>query len=102
MIKMRETQLFCQKVGDRYRNFYKSEKIVKTCGDTEPIIPVIVRELPQPTENCYWGFWFNDTQSFSFVYKSLVLLDICFAGGYKEAEKRGDGFCLPVEIITQS
>lgn len=41
---MRQTRLFCHKKNGGYRNFYPNEFCVRMCGNTDPIVEVLVTE----------------------------------------------------------
>ena len=94
--------MFCQYIQGRneswYAHFFMHPGAVKMCG-SEPVLKVVVKELPKEVPGCYWAFWEEKSQEFQYVYPVKQLVEICFHYGIKAEEEKGNGRLLPVAII---
>ena len=80
--------------------FFPAPEVTRLNG-SEPVHRAIVRELPEKVEDCYWGWWDNEDQAFTHVYPVRPLVSMCLPYGIQAHEERGEGICLPVEIIDK-
>lgn len=101
-----QTTLFCMKTPTPkdpkkpYRNFYPTRRTVQLCG-TDPVVQVSVSEAPDARdEDCYWGWWDNDKQHFSFVYSWAGAVEMCFPGGTERMTSLGYGRLCKV-LVTE-
>lgn len=98
----KHTVMYCTSYQDGYRNFYGSVRQVTMCltgpDDKTPIYSVDVTE--DDANGTMWAWWDAQRSSFSMVYKTRQVLEICFPYGIDVEEKRDRGKACKVSITA--
>lgn len=101
---MKESTLFCQELDGRngkwFGHFFNHPRLTMMCGK-EPVHRVIVRQLPEIKDGCYWAFWSNQDLAFCNVYPTKSLVDMFILMELRVRKRQNEGILLPVEIIDQ-
>lgn len=82
--------------GFLFINIYRSRTQVGMCGaKPEQIVKVTVKESD---EGEHWGWFDNDTGSYSMIYPSRTQVEMCFTYGYAIEEERGRGRLVQLKV----
>lgn len=102
MEEKRRSILHCQiaphhKEGSYYTHFMANPNVVQLHDETSAVYQAEVEQC-EDSPGVYWGWWENQKQAFTMVYRTRSILNMCFPYGFDIEEKKGRGHAVPVKV----
>lgn len=82
-----------------YNNFGPHPSFtIMSSGQDKAIFKVKVSQADDSDKECYWGWWDNSENNYSFIHKLKEGIQILFAYPIDEIEKTGQGKLMKVKV----
>lgn len=96
---MRESITYMCFENGKYSNSYLVPKLCRLCNSEEVVHKLRVIELEHKEPNCYYAWWDNEGEYFTYIFPHKGLVNMCFPYGYESEEELGRGTVRPVRLV---
>ncbi len=86
--------MFAHETARGFEDLFRTHRATAMCGEDG----VLLVRVTQDDNGPYWGWWDAGQQEVCMIFRSQMILEVCFMYGSKAAEESGEGRVTRVRI----